>query len=171
MGMACTRVVERVCAATGHIEEAPSRFEPCLDVSLGGLLFALPGLLANGLLRHLKEYFRLPQGFYSVSHIFIFLSLMALARIKSIEQLRYQPAGELGNLLGLDRIPEVRTLRQKVKVLSEPEKVVAWGETLSREWMRSDPEAAGVLYIDGHVRPYYGSPGATFPASGCACAA
>lgn len=157
MGMACTRVVERVCAATGHIEEAPSRFEPCLDVSLGGLLFALPGLLANGLLRHLKEYFRLPQGFYSVSHIFIFLSLMALARIKSIEQLRYQPAGELGNLLGLDRIPEVRTLRQKVKVLSEPEKVVAWGETLSREWMRSDPEAAGVLYIDGHVRPYYGS--------------
>lgn len=157
MGMACSRVVERVCAATGYIEEAPSRFGPCLDVPLGGLVFALPGLLANGLLRHLKEYFRLPKGFYSAAHIFILLSLMALARIKSIEQLRYQPAGELGNLLGLDRIPEVRTLRQKVKILAEPDKVVAWGETLSREWMLSDPEAAGVLYIDGHVRPYYGS--------------
>jgi len=34
---------------------------------------------------------------------------------KSIEKLRYQPPGEWGKLLGLDRVPEVSTLRDKVK--------------------------------------------------------
>ena len=38
-------------------------------------------------------------------------ALLALARIKSIEQLRHVAPGERRNLLGLDRIPEVRTLR------------------------------------------------------------
>jgi len=49
--MGCTRVVERVLAATGDLHEAPSRFEPSLDVSNGAVLLALPALLANGLLR------------------------------------------------------------------------------------------------------------------------
>ena len=42
---------------------------------------------------------------------------MALARIGSLEQLRYQAPGEWGKLLGLDRIPDVRTLRAKSKLL------------------------------------------------------
>jgi hypothetical protein len=49
--------------------------------------------------------------------MFLLWALMALARIPSVEQLRYEAAGEWGNLLGLDRIPEVRTLREKLKLL------------------------------------------------------
>jgi prepilin-type processing-associated H-X9-DG protein len=82
---------------------------------------------------------------------------MALARIRSVERLRYEPAGELGNLIGLDRIPEVRTLRDKIKLLAEPGNVSEWGARLSQDWMEADPYSAGVLYVDGHVRPYYGS--------------
>jgi hypothetical protein len=41
---------------------------------------------------------------------------MALARIRSVEQLRYQAPGEWGKVLGLDRIPEVRTLREKIEM-------------------------------------------------------
>jgi hypothetical protein len=82
---------------------------------------------------------------------------MALARIKTIEQLQYHPAGEWGKLLGLDRIPEVRTLREKVKVLAQPKAVYEWGQTLSQEWMEQEPEAAGFLYVDGHVRVYHGA--------------
>ena len=155
--MACTRVVERVCAAVGTLEEAPTRFESSVDVSHGGLLWALPALLANGLLRHSTDLFRLPKGFYGLVHIFLLLAYMALARIKSAERLRYQPAGELGKVLGLDRIPEVRTLREKVKLLAQAEQVDAWSTTLSREWMAEDPQAAGVLYADGHVRVYHGA--------------
>jgi hypothetical protein len=38
---------------------------------------------------------------------------MALCRIKTIEKFRGQPPGEFGKLIGLDRAPEVRCLREK----------------------------------------------------------
>ncbi|MCX5757183.1 MAG: hypothetical protein NTU83_01490 [Candidatus Hydrogenedentes bacterium] len=82
---------------------------------------------------------------------------MALARIRTVEQLRYSATGEWGALLGLDRIPEVRTLREKVNVLAQPGAVGQWSGLLSREWMEGAPDAAGVLYVDGHVRVYHGS--------------
>jgi hypothetical protein len=108
-------------------------------------------------LRHTQAYFELPAGYYSTVHIFLLLAYMALCRIKSNEQLRYRPPGELGLLLGLDRIPEVRTLRAKIKDLSRQEQVEQWSAVLSREWMAADPEAVGTLYVDGHVRVYHGS--------------
>lgn len=157
MGMGCTRVVERVCAAVGQMEEAPSKFEAALDVPGGGVLWALPALLSNGLLRHTREYFDLPKGFYSLIQVFLLLAYMALQRIRTIEQLRDHSVGEFGNLLGLDRIPEVRTLREKVRLLSEPQPVQQWSARLSQEWMEADPQAAGILYVDGHVRIYHGS--------------
>jgi hypothetical protein len=157
MGMGCTRVAERVCAAVGLLSEAPSQFVNAESVAQGGVLWALPALLANGLLRHAHTCFRLPKGFYSLIQVFLLLGYMALARIKTIEQLQYHPAGEWGKLLGLDRIPEVRTLREKVKVLAQPEAVCEWGQTLSQEWMEQEPEAAGFLYVDGHVRVYHGA--------------
>jgi transposase len=83
------------------------------------VLLALPALLAMGLLRRAPEFYRLPHGFYGMESIFLLLGLMALARIRSLEQLRYQAPGEWGKLLGLDRIPEVRTLRAKLKVLCQ----------------------------------------------------
>ncbi len=156
MGMGCTRVIERVLTALGKFSEAPSQFAPAVDVTNGGVLWALPALLSNGLLRHTKDHFALPNGFYSAIHIFLLLAFMALSRIKSSEQLRYSPAGELGILLGLDRIPEVRTLREKIKYLSTAGQVEEWASALSKEWMEADPEAAGTLYVDGHVRVYHG---------------
>ncbi len=156
MGMACTRVVERVCASMGKLSGAPSKFTAALDVPNGGVLWALPALLENGLLRRTRPWFKLPQGYYSLVHLLLLLAFMALQRVKSIEQLRYKPPGELGALLGLDRIPEVRTLREKIKGLCDPEVVSYWSGRLSREWMKSDPQAAGVLYVDGHVRAYHG---------------
>jgi hypothetical protein len=157
MGMACTRVVERVCASTGMLSEAPVRFEPSLDVSGGGVLWGLPSLLAHGLLRRVSSCFQLPPGFYGLVQIFILLGFMALARVRSPERLRYCSPGEWGTLMGLDRIPEVRTLREKVALLAQPQAVADWGSGLSQDWMAADVERVGVLYVDGHARPYYGS--------------
>lgn len=157
MGMGCTRVVERVCASVGLLSEVPSQFENAESVAQGGVLWALPALLANGLIRRADTYFQLPKGFYSLIQVLLLLGYMALARIKTIEQLQYRPAGEWGKLLGLDRIPEVRTLREKVKALAQPKAVSEWSQTLSREWMEQEPEAAGFLYVDGHVRVYHGA--------------
>ena len=45
-----------------------------------------------------------------------------------------------------------------MQILSADETAVEhWGGTLAKDWMQTDPEAAGTLYIDGHVRVYHGS--------------
>ena len=82
---------------------------------------------------------------------------MALCRIKTVEQLQYQPPGELGKLLGLDRVPEVRCLRHKLAALSLDDGPEKWAGLLSRDWLKAEPELAGALYVDGHVRLYHGS--------------
>ncbi len=119
MGYATTRPAERVAASIGGLAAAPPQFETACDVPKGGVLLALPALLAAGLLRHTRPLYTLPDGFYGIASIFVLLASMALARIQSIEQLRYVPPGEWGNLLGLDRIPEVRTLRKKLEISPE----------------------------------------------------
>ena len=157
MGMACTRVQERLLASVGVLTEASTSFAPAVDVKYGGVLCALPALEANGLFRHLSGCLSLPKGYYGIIHIILTLAFMALCRIKSVEQLRYHCPGELGKILGLDRIPEVRTLREKINHLCEHGEVEQWSERLGGEWMAAEPLAAGVLYVDGHVRVYHGS--------------
>jgi hypothetical protein len=156
--VATTRSIERVAAAVGLLQEAPIKFEPVADVPLGGVLCALPALLGFGLLRHTRVSFTLPPGFYPIETIFLVVAFLALARIRSLEALRYQAPGEWGKLLGLDRVPEVKTLREKLSILcAEPERPRAWSSTLARDWMEATPESAGTLYIDGHVRVYHGA--------------
>src|SRR5271154_6161241 len=157
MGRGATATIERLAASLGGLDEAAPRFDPALDVSKGGVLLALPALLACGLLRHSGKYFRLPAGFYGLKTIFVLLAFMALARLKSIEALRYYAPGEWGKLLGLDRAPEVRTLRVKVKTLADQNQAFSWSSELCKEWMAEAPQEAAVLYVDGHVRVYYGN--------------
>lgn len=156
MGTACTRAAERMAAALGLMQSVSARFEHCRDVALGGLLAGLPALCGNGLLSGLGRHLSLPSGFYSAQHILIVLGFMTLGRIRRPEGLRHVPPGELGKALGLDRVPEVRTLRQKIAIMAvngSPEK---WMLDLSRTWMEADPLEAGYLYLDGHVRVYHG---------------
>jgi hypothetical protein len=147
----------RVLASLGKGGPVESRFEPCADVPKAGVLVALPALLASGLWEHTEEHFQLPQGYYQLVHLFLLVAFLALARVKSLESLRYCAPGEWGKVLGLDRIPEVRTLREKLQLLGQEKTVAAWAAKLSQRWMAEDPESAGTLYVDGHVRPYHGS--------------
>jgi hypothetical protein len=157
MGYATTRVAERVAAAMGGLASAPIEFEAACDVPKGGVLLALPALLAVGLLRHTAALYQIPQGFYGIASIFLLLALQALARVKSVEQLRYVAPGEWGNLLGLDRIPEVRTLRRKLEILcQEAGCALRWNTELAKEWIAGQRESEMVFYIDGHVRVYHG---------------
>ena len=156
IGTACTRANERMAAALGLVRSATTRFEAASDVSLGGLLAGLPALCANGLLTGIDRHLKLPAGFYSCLHILLTLGFMALARIRRPEGLRHQPPGELGKIMGLDRIPEVRTLREKITRMASAGDPGAWMRELAQTWMEGDPDEAGYLYIDGHVRVYHG---------------
>jgi len=157
LGMACTRVLDRVAASLGLLPGgAATHFEPCRDVPLGGVMCALPALAQNGLFRHLSTCFPSLGGYYTTLQVMTLLGYMALCRIKTVEQLQYYPPGELGKLLGLDRVPEVRCLRYKLSSLTAGDGPQIWAGLLSRDWLEADPELAGALYVDGHVRLYHG---------------
>jgi hypothetical protein len=93
-------------------------------------------LAENGLFRHLSS---LPvlSGYYRTLHVIVLLAYMALCRIKAVEQLQYETPGELGKLMGLDRIPEVRCLRKKLSELSQEQAADRWAAVLSKQWIFS----------------------------------
>jgi hypothetical protein len=156
MGTACTRADERVASAMGLAGCATTRFEAGCDVQMAGLLAGLPALCANGRLTGLGKPLHLPKGFYSALHILLTLGFMALGRIRRPEGLRHLPPGELGKVIGLDRVPEVRTLREKIAIMATTGSPAAGMKELAKSWMENDPDEAGYLYVDGHVRVYHG---------------
>lgn len=156
LGTACTRVAERALAAFGQSDGAKAHFEPCLDVPKGGVLCSLPALLANGIMEGSEVMLGQVKGYYTMFHILLLLAYMALCRIKTVEQIRGHAPGELGKLMGLDRVPEVRCLRQKMDALSQGQAAEGWAAHLSKYWMERDIDTVGTLYIDGHVRVYHG---------------
>lgn len=160
MGVATHNVIGRLAASIGGYGSAAPQFEAALDVPRGGVLCALPALLAMGLLEGTDTYFPLPPGYYAADSLLMLLAFMALNRMQSLEMLRNDAPGEWGKLLGLDRVPEVRTLREKVQIMSHTGKPEAWSARLVQRWMGQaegvDTSAANVLCIDGHVRVYHG---------------
>lgn len=156
MGVGTTDVFGRLASSIGGMGPAEPQFQTCMDVPNGGVLLAIPALLANGLLRHTDKLFQLRSGFYGLYSVFLFVAYMLLARIKSVEGLRYCAPGEWGKLLGLDRSPEVKTVRKKIRELAKEGKGKEWSAALCSDWMNENPEQTAVLYIDGHVRVYHG---------------
>ena len=104
IGIGATDTEGRLLASIFNSGPVEPTFNSCLDVPNGGVLLGLPGLMSTGVLRHTKKYFHLPNGYYGVESIFLLLGFMALARLKTIESLRYCSPGEWGKLLGLDRV-------------------------------------------------------------------
>ena len=121
-------------------------------------MFILPALLSQGLLKT-REVYQFPSNhYYALESIVLTIAFMALARIKNPEQLKQCKPGELGRILGLDRVPEVRCLREKIKLLTQQQQAVNLNNLLIQDWYSSDRESdADFLYIDGHVRIYYGT--------------
>jgi hypothetical protein len=122
-----------------------------------GVLFLLPALLAQGLLKT-KEVYAIPQNhYYGLESIILTLAFMALARIKNPEQLKQCKPGEIGKIIGLDRIPEVRCLRDKIRLLTSQKQAQKLNHLLIDHWYSQSSGEASFLYIDGHVRIYYGT--------------
>jgi hypothetical protein len=156
-GIAVKRETERVMAALGKLDEATPIFTANESVRYAGVLLALPVLAQLGLLDAAKKvYGSLRNGFYGLQATLLTLAFMALLRIKSPEQLKEKSPGELGIILGLDRIPEVKTLRRKLKEMGLYCQSAEFMAELTRRWCDGDLEAIGFVYIDGHVRPYHG---------------
>ena len=161
MGRAARDVEGRMLASAGLMTEAEPVFAaPAHAVAHGGVLAALPMLLRAGLLGAANRLFRLPDGFYGLTTILLFVAFMTLARVRNPEGLRYQAPGEWGAILGLDRCPETKTLRRKIRLLTSAEHTVRdWQSALARTWATEHDDDWATLAVDGHVKVYTGRKG------------
>lgn len=155
MGRATRDTQGRVAASLGLLNGRRPRFEAVRNIACGGVLAALPALLQAGLLRHAGLLPALAKGFYSRTSVLLLAALLLLARVRNFEGLRRQSPGEWGALLGLDRCPEVKTMRRLVKRLAgDLEAVHAFGSALGADWLADT--GGKVLGLDGHVQVYSG---------------
>ena len=156
MGIATTRYEDRVAAALLGSGHGAVGFDAHQGLCGAGVLFLLPALLAQGLLKT-KEVYTIPQShYYGLESIMLTLAFMALGRIKNPEQLKQCKPGEIGKIIGLDRIAEVRCLRGKIKLLTSQQQAENLNRLLIDHWYSQPSEESSFLYIDGHVRIYYG---------------
>ncbi len=156
-GMAVKRLRDRALASAGRIKEAAPKFVAAEAVRMAGVLLALGTLLNQGLLSAgQKVYGELRHGYFGLRSVLLTLGFMPLLRIKSAEQLSDKAPGELGLILGLDRAPEVKTLRRKLKEMGKRELASVLAAELTRGWAEGKPERLGYLYFDGHIRTYNG---------------
>ena len=152
------RTAERVAARFGDLTEAPVVITEGAQLPLAGLLLALPVLEMTGLLPVAADVFGpMRKGFYGLRVTLLMTLFMALLREPRAEgATRLRPA-DLGRLLGLDRAPEVKTLRRKLSELADHGVGAQLQAALGRHHATARPEAVGFLYLDGHVRVYSGT--------------
>jgi DNA-binding CsgD family transcriptional regulator len=151
------RRLDRLLACLGFLEDAAPLFRPGLSVPRAGVLLALPALLDSGVLELAHAiYGSLGPAFYGLRTTILTLLLMALLRIKRPEALKEHCPEDLGRLLGLDRAPEVKTLRRKLSRLAAVGRASQLGRALAERRVQARGAAMGFLYVDGHVRIYHG---------------
>ena len=151
------RSADRLFARLGLLSEALPQFGRCDHVLGLGALLAMPALVASGLFEVAAKLYAGPAAaFYGVRSVFACLSLMALLRIKRAERLRHTSPPALGRLLGLDRAPEVKTLRGRLDLFSAQGCSERFQRELAQRRVEAQSEAMGFLYVDGHVRVYNG---------------
>ena len=149
---------ERALARFGLLGEgAVPAFTPGARYPLAGLLLALPPLAGTGLLACARQvYGRLRDGFYGLEVMLVVLVFMALLREARAEGATRIPPAALGRVLGLDRAPEVKTIRRKLAELAAAGKAAELQLALARHHAAASPGTLGFLYIDGHTRAYFG---------------
>jgi transposase-like protein len=153
------RDAERALARWGLLGEgAVPVFTPGARYPLAGLLLALPALEGTGLLGAARRvYGRVKDGYYGLAAMLLTLVFLALAGEPRAEGATRVPPAALGRVLGLDRAPEVKTIRRKLGELAAAGKAADLIMALARHHAGTRPEALGFLYADGHARVYYGT--------------
>ena len=151
------RSMDRLLAALGLLDDALPLFAPTRNLPRAGVLLAIPALVTSGLLSAAEKiYGSLAPSFYGLRTTLVAYVLLALLRIPRPEALKEYAPGELGRIVGLDRMPEVKTLRRKLARLAAGKGSYQLGQEIARQRIREHGQVLGFLYVDGHVRAYHG---------------
>lgn len=148
---------DRALARLGLLEDALPLFADAEGSPRAGVLLAVPLLVRHGLMEaFVNVYGSLRPSFYGLRTIVVTLFLAALLRIKRPEHFKEYRPEDLGAILGLDRAPEVKTVRRKFARLATMGRAGQLMEELARRRIAEDEDRVAFLYVDGHVREYHG---------------
>jgi transposase len=151
------RSLDRLMARLGLLDDAPPLFGSVAALPRAGVLLAIPALVQGGIFECAQKiYGSLGPAFFGLRTTILILLLMALWRIKRPEALKEHSPAALGRVLGVDRAPEVKTLRRKLARLASFQCATQFGQALAQHRIARRGQALGFLYIDGHVRVYHG---------------
>jgi DNA-binding CsgD family transcriptional regulator len=151
------RTWDRLLACFGLLDDAKPVFGSAKAVPGAGVLCAVPVLVASGVFDVARTvYGGIGPAFYGLRTTLLTLLLMALWRIKRPEALKEHDPQTLGRVLGLDRAPEVKTIRRKLTRLAAYYRAEQFGAALARLRVQRRGQLLGFLYVDGHVRAYHG---------------
>jgi transposase len=154
---AADRRMDRLLAFLGLIDDAVPLFRGGASVPRAGVLLAIPALVDSGVFEIARSvYGSIGPAFYGLRTMVATLLLSALLRIKRPEAFKEHSPPDLGRLLGLDRAPEVKTVRRKLGELADLHRAADFGRELARRRVARLGDALGFLYVDGHVRVYHG---------------
>lgn len=148
---------DRALARMGVLEDAQPLFADAEAIPRAGVLLAVPLLVAHGMVGVFgKVYGSLRPSFYGLRTTVVTLFLCALLRIKRPEHLKEYRPEDLGQLVGLDRVPEVKTIRRKLSRLASAGQGNVLMDELAGRRIEEETERVAFLYVDGHVREYHG---------------
>ena len=151
------RKKDRLLAQMGFLDDAAPLFAKADRVPRAGALLAIPSLVESGAVAIAeKVYGSIGPAFYGTRTTIVAFVLLALMRIKRPEALKEHAPSDLGRVLGLDRAPEVKTVRRKLVELAAHGQAERFGRELAQRRVAERGRTLGFLYVDGHVRVYHG---------------
>lgn len=156
------RSAERQAARAGALTEAAPVICEGASLPLAGALIILPALVATGLLDAAASVYTTGRAaFYGLRSLMLAIVFACVLGEPRAEGLTRLDPTDAGRLLGLDRAPEVATMRRRMEQLAGLGRADRLIDALARRHLDTHADAAGIFYVDGHVRAYHG--GAELP--------
>lgn len=152
---ASDRSLDRLLAREGMLNDAAPLFEDADNVRDVGALLAIPVLTQQGVFAVAMRVLQaIGPAFYGLRTSVVFLLLMLVLNLSRLQHVMQREPGQMGRIVGLDRAPELKTLRRKLRLLAGQQRSLELMEGLAARQLAEQDEIWA--YIDGHVSVYSG---------------
>jgi transposase len=151
------RAGDRLFARMGLLFDAAPLFGNAQGVPEAGALLAMPVLVSHGVFADALEVFQpIGPAFYGLRNVVLTLVTCFMLGINRPENLKRTSPSSLGRVLGLDRAPEMKTLRRKIQKLANQKSSLGFARLQMKRHLNRIPGDLLWIYIDGHVSVYSG---------------